>query len=645
MANANNPSIPNHLQTSDWYQQAKFGLFIHWGAYSVAGVEASWPIMAPDLSEAMFGTQARITESDYRALPARFNPVDFDAEAWVRAAREAGMRYIVITSKHHDGFCMFDAPGTDYKITNTPFGRDICLELSQACAKYDMRLGFYYSPPDMHHPGYRDTRKPATKNWLGEPKRKEWAGYLDYMESHIRKLLTDYGHVSILWFDGLANHGKYDPERFHQLIRSLSPDTLINDRLGDDYDFVTPEQFIPKLGIPIRTGKPPAGVDPGGDGFFSLINSLFNVPGLRSWIRKQLKKYNDGSLELTPVQQEPYPAPQRFQPWETCMTMGQSWGYNPQETDWKTPGKLVRNLVEVVSRGGNYLLNVGPTERGTFPPEASERLQRIGEWMQKYGESIYGCTYTPLQGADWGRATLKEKRIYLHIFDWPSLGKLEIPGFPVSATNVSLQNGVPLTFVQSGQKLEIDLPTHAPDTEVSVLVVDFSDTNKTLATYSPEKETRTPTLQYIKKQAITNGWINSVLNGLIAFFTYRLRGPIPYAEAAIDILITVFIIAYLISWLSIGSTRTEIIKGNLPAPVKGWPGLKLPRGAGLGALLITMVCVILFGGLFMDGLLYLMAPDGLSNWAYFALKTLYTGLCAALASSLTIQSVVRTKRS
>jgi hypothetical protein len=324
--------------------------------------------------------------------------------------------------------------------------------------------------------------------------------------------------------------------------------------------------------------------------------------------------------------------------------MGQSWGYNPQETDWKAPGKLVRNLIEVVSRGGNYLLNVGPTERGTFPPEAMERLQYIGQWMQKNSETIYGCTYTPLQGAEWGRATIKDGLIYLHVFDWPSAGKLEISVFPVTASKVSLQSGVPVTFVQNGGQLELTLPTHAPDADVSVVVVEFSDTNKALVSYSPEKETRTSTLQYIKKQAIANGWINSVLNGLIAFFTYRLRGPIPYAEAAIDILITVFIIAYLISWLSIGSTRTEIIKGNLPAPVKGWPGLKLPRGAGLSALLITLVCVIVFGGLFMDGLLYLLAPGGFNNWVYFVIKTLYTGLCAALASSLTIQSVVRTKR-
>ena len=206
-----------------WYQQAKFGLFIHWGAYSVAGVEASWPIMAPELSAAMFGTQISISEKEYVTLPDRFNPVDFDPDAWVRLAQEAGMRYIVLTSKHHDGFCMFDAPATEYKITNTPYGKDICLELAQACARAGMPLGFYYSPPDMHHPGYRDTRKPATKNWTGEPKRKQWGEYLDYMESHIRKLLTDYGEVAVLWFDGLTNHGKYNPAALPQADPRAQP--------------------------------------------------------------------------------------------------------------------------------------------------------------------------------------------------------------------------------------------------------------------------------------------------------------------------------------------------------------------------------------------------------------------------------------
>ena len=287
----------------DGYQEARFGLFIHWGAYCVAGVEASWPIMAPDLSDAMFGASAPISEADYTRLPQVFNPVKFDPDQWVSVAKEAGMRYIVFTAKHHDGFCMFDAPGTDYKITNTPYGKDICLELAQACARAGMPLGFYYSPPDMHHPGYRDITKPATQNWTGEPKRKEWATYLDYMESHLRKLLTDYGEVALIWFDALANHGKYDPPRFHQLIRELSPNTLINDRMGDDYDFVTPEQFIPKDGIPTRTGKPPAGMDPGGDGFFRTVDFLFKVPVARNWIRKQMQKYSDGTMELTPVHQ------------------------------------------------------------------------------------------------------------------------------------------------------------------------------------------------------------------------------------------------------------------------------------------------------------------------------------------------------
>ena len=247
------------------------------------------------------------------------------------------MRYIVITAKHHDGFCMFDAPGTDYKITNTPYGKDICLELAQACARAGMPLGFYYSPPDMHHPGYRDTSKPATKNWTGEPKRKEWGEYLDYMESHIRKLLTRLRRGGVIWFDGLSNHGKYDPQRFHKLIHELSPNTLINDRLGDGYDFITPEQFIPKKGIPARTGKPPRHRS-GRGWFLPTVSFLSTVPIMRGWLRKQMQKYGDGTLELTPVQKEPYPSPEHFQPWETCMTMGQSWAYNPRKRTGKRPG-------------------------------------------------------------------------------------------------------------------------------------------------------------------------------------------------------------------------------------------------------------------------------------------------------------------
>ena len=452
----------------DWYLKAKFGLFIHWGAYAVAGVEASWPIMTPDLAEIMFRNPRRISEAEYTQLPARFNPQQFDPRAWVRLALEAGMQYIIITAKHHDGFCMFDAPGTDYKITQTPYGRDICLELAQACAATEMRLGFYYSPPDMHHPGYRDMSQPVASNWLGEPKRPAWAGYLDYMESHIRKLLTDYGEVSVLWFDGLVNHRKYDPPRFHKLIHSLSPATLINDRLGDGYDFITPEQFIPRKGIPVRTGKPPAGEN-GGEGLFRMVPALIKAPLLGGWLRSQLTQYADGKLELTQVPQQPNPDAAAFQPWETCMTMGQSWAYNPVENRWKEPLQLVRNLVEVVCRGGNYLLDVGPQPEGVFPPEAVERLAYIGRWMKDNEEAVQGSTFGPALAWPGGRLSRKGNRLYLFILEWPGTGRISIDHFPAQVKSISFLPGEVLPFSQIAGRLEIEVPIKAPDPAVTVL--------------------------------------------------------------------------------------------------------------------------------------------------------------------------------
>jgi len=634
---------PDISSTNDqwlsWYLNARFGLFIHWGPYSAAGVEASWPIMAPDLSAAMFGTQTQITEVEYQNLPASFNPVDFEPDAWVDIAKEAGMRYIVFTAKHHDGFCMFDAPGTDYKITNTPYGHDICLQLAQACAKAGMPLGFYYSPPDMHHPGYRNTSRPVTKNWTGEPRHKGWSEYLDTMESHIRKLLSDYGEVSILWFDGLTNHGKYDPARFHKLIHELSPNTLVNDRIGAGFDFVTPEQFIPKGGIPARTGKPPSGIDPGGDGFFKMVTFLIKIPGLRGWILKQVRKYADGTLELTPVHQEPYPSPERFQPWETCMTMGQSWAFNPHEKNWKTPGTLVQNLVEVVSRGGNYLLNVGPTSRGVFPPEAVERLQYIGRWMSNNSKSIYGSRYTPLLGLPWGHATRKGNQLYLHVFNWPANCELEVEKFPTRVSRIALMNGERLTFNQEDDRLAIQLPQQAPEPDVSVLVVEIDPNEKFWTDYSPEISTTTTPKKYLQKQAITSGIINLIINGLIAFFMFRNRVIIPYDEIAVDILISVAIITYLVSRITINSTRNDMIKGNVSRPEKSRRVLKLPKGGVLRSLAITILCVIVFGGA-LDAAVYLFSPEGVHGWIYILMKTLYTGGAAALAAAVAVQSVI-----
>ena len=626
-----------------WFQQAKFGLFIHWGIYAEEGVEASWPIMAPDLSEAMFQNTKRISQVEYEQLPKRFNPVEFDADEWVRIAKEAGMRYIVFTAKHHDGFCMFDAPGTEYKITNTPYGKDICLELAQACERAGMPLGFYYSPPDMHHPGYRDTSKPAIKNWTGEPDRKEWGDYLDYMESHLRKLLSDYGKVSIIWFDGLSNHGKYEPERFHQLVHDLSPDTLINDRLGNGFDYVTPEQFIPKQGIPARTGKPAPGLDPGGDGFFRLVCTLFNIPLLRGWIRRQMQKYADGTLELTPVHQEPYPSPERFQPWETCMTMGQTWAYNPNETVWKSPETLIQNLIQVVSKGGNYLLNVGPTDRGVFPPEAVERLKAIGNWMDENHAAIYGNTYTPVQGKAWGQATRKDDKVYLHIFEWPENGKLLVDPLPGTASEVCYSPGEVLAFTQQNGKLEVQLPEQEPGGPVPVLQVGIDPDQPGWSAYSPAEVLTVSPMQFIKNQAKSSAIINTVGNGLIALWSYWSRGPIPFAETSIDILITVAIISFLTAWILIGSTRGEIRKGNIALSDEESRKLKFPKSSALGALLVMLVCVIVYGGLLV-GLAYLFSPIEIGNWAYIIFKAFYTGGTGAVTAALAIWAVVHEKK-
>ncbi|MBN1667188.1 MAG: alpha-L-fucosidase, partial [Anaerolineales bacterium] len=347
----------------------------------------------------------------------------------------------------------------------------------------------------------------------------------------------------------------------------------------------------------------------------------------------------DGSLELTPVHQEPYPAPERFQPWETCMTMGQSWAYNPHETRWKEPAELVRNLVAVVSRGGNYLLNVGPTANGEFPPEAVARLQHIGRWMDAHQQAIYGTTYTPLQGLSWGQATRRGNYVYLHVFDWPNNGKLAIEQFPGQVKVTTVLNGQTLAFEQQGELLSIRLPDQAPDPDVAVLALEIDPAEAGWHAYSAPVKTTLAPAEYLRKQVIANAWINALLNGLIAFFSYRTRTQIPAAEAAVDILITVAIIAFLVSWIAIGGARGQLQKGNLdpiPAAPRGW---KLPKGGAARALVVMAVCVLLYGGL-LAAAIFLLSPAGFTNWAYIALKTIYTGGAAALAAALAIYSVL-----
>jgi alpha-L-fucosidase len=414
---------------TSWYRQAKFGMFIHWGPYSQASVEASWPIMVPK--------SGGITEAEYRALPATFNPTRFDPQAWVDLARQAGQKYMVFTTKHHDGFCMFDSAYTDYKITRTPYGKDIVAQLAKACQEDEMPLGFYYSPPAMHHPGFRDTSKPASENWHGQPERPEWQSYLAYLQLQLRELLTRYGPVALIWFDGLNNQEKYDGAHVLRMIAELQPATLVNDRLGVDGDYETPEQFIPTA-IPTR-GVRLTGVDPS--------------------VSKQLH---------TTV-----PLPEDFRLWETCMTINQTWAYNKNDHDYKSPQTLIRSLVEVASRGGNLLLNAGPQPDGQIQPEFQDRLRAVGAWLTVNGESIYGTTYGPVQNVPGLRTTAGPKSIYVHMFDWtPSTCTLAgIDGRVLSAR--LLANGAPLKFRQAEGKLEIDLPPAAPDPNVSVIALNL----------------------------------------------------------------------------------------------------------------------------------------------------------------------------
>jgi alpha-L-fucosidase len=430
--------VPSSTESADrWrrYNEWKFGMFIHWGPYSLESVEASWPIMTPATEDRNPGRSV-ISEADYRALPSKFNPVQYDPDAWVRLARAAGQRYMVFTTKHHDGFCMFDSAYTEYKITRTPYGKDVVAMLAAAAREENMPLGFYYSPPDMNHPGFRDTTKPASINWRGEPWRPEWPLYLDYMQLQVTELLTRYGSVAVLWFDGLDEQRKYDGYRFQRLIRELQPATLINNRIGLPGDFSTPEQRIPR-GIPTRGGSVGA-TNPADD----------------SGLSRQV------------------PSPGDFQPWETCMTINDTWAYNRNDRNFKPASELIQTLVEVASRGGNLLLNVGPTPEGTIQPEFQERLLAVGAWLKINGEAIYGTTYGPWQDLPFGRTTARGNIIYLHLFRWPG-ESLTVPARGIKVGKVTMLAGrKTLEFRQDSSSIVIKLPPSAPDPDVGVLAIE-----------------------------------------------------------------------------------------------------------------------------------------------------------------------------
>jgi len=349
-------------QRTEWWRDAKFGMFIHWGIYSVPA-DCTKKDGKRSIAE-WYLSNKEMQVKDYEKFASQFNPVDFDARQWVRIAKNAGMRYIVITSKHHDGFCMFDSKLTDYTITKaTPFKRDPLKELADACEKEGITLCFYHSIMDWHHPDYLPRRKWETG--VRDAGAANLNHYIDYMKGQLTELLTHYGRIGIIWFDGGWEHNEQElrSAEVNAMIRKLQPDIIINDRnkLKEDYD--TPEQFIPAEALA------------------------------------------EGRL------------------WETCMTMNDTWGYARNDQNWKSSEVIIRDLIDIAHKGGNFLLNVGPTDRGVIPQASVERLANVGRWMDANGESIYGTTKSPWKTMDFdGRCTVKDNCLYLHVFNWPSYG-------------------------------------------------------------------------------------------------------------------------------------------------------------------------------------------------------------------------------
>jgi len=347
-----------------WFVHDRFGLFIHWGIYSAAA-RHEW-----------VKNREQIPDAEYQKYFDHFDPDLYDPTLWARAARRAGMRYVVVTTKHHDGFCLWDSKLTDYKATNTPARRDLIRLLVDAFRAEGLKIGFYHSLIDWHHPEFPiDGLHPQREDlaFREANRHRDIRKYAEYLHGQVRELLTGYGKIDVMWLDfsysdrdwgWSKGKGKDDwqSEKLVEMVRELQPGILVNNRAEIPGDFHTPEQWQP-----------------------------------RGWV------HVDGKPVV----------------WEACQTLNGSWGYDRDNLDWKPPEMLIRMLVDSVSKGGNLLLNVGPTARGEFDPRALATLDSIGEWMRLHGRSIYGATASPYTPPPDCRYTQRGNRLYLHLFAWP----------------------------------------------------------------------------------------------------------------------------------------------------------------------------------------------------------------------------------
>lgn len=434
-----------HAQTNandermKWWREARLGMFIHWGVYAVpAGTYNGQKI---DRIGEWIMNRGKIPVKEYQAFAKEFNPVKYDPEAWVLMAKDAGMKYIVITAKHHDGFALFNSKASKWNIVDaTPYGKDLIKPLAEACRKHGIKLGLYYShAQDWNNPGGSAARKVTTEGWANPDSAKidaytaansgHWdplqttktmAQYIDEVAvPQVREILTNYGDVAVLWWDTPTGMTDEFAEKLNALLK-LQPNIITNDRLKrPNYpgDFKTPEQRIPNLSE--LDGKD----------------------------------------------------------WETCMTMNETWGYKSYANKWKSLKTLIQNTVDIASKGGNYLLNVGPKADGTFPQESIDLLKGVGVWMKANGESIYGTKASPFGLFPWGRCTKKENNgnttLYFTVFEWPKDGKLSIPGLKNQIVSAKLlANGTALKTEKNNDGLLIMVPEKAVDANATVIKVE-----------------------------------------------------------------------------------------------------------------------------------------------------------------------------
>lgn len=416
-----------------WWREAKFGMFIHWGVYSVpAGFYHGQPV---DGIGEWIMNKGKIPMAEYQGFAKEFNPVKFNADEWVKIAKDAGQKYIVITSKHHDGFAMFDTKASPWNIVQaSPFGRDPLKELAAACKKNGIKLGFYYSQAQ----DWNNGGSAAGGKWDPAQKR-DMDDYIDKVAvPQVKEILSNYGEFpACLWWDTPIDMNHERAQKIYDVVEKFRPNIIMNNRLGGGFkgDTETPEQFIPAQGYPGRD-------------------------------------------------------------WETCMTMNDTWGYKRDDQNFKSTETLIRNLCDIASKGGNYLLNVGPTSEGVIPPPEVDRLREVGAWMRVNGEAIYATGPTPF-GAEAGsfsatekdkkgkpkfvaawdwRATTKPGKIYLHIFNWPKDGQFQLAGLQSKVKKAYLladHKKLKVTATDAG--VSIALPENAPDKIASVLVVEIKD--------------------------------------------------------------------------------------------------------------------------------------------------------------------------